>query len=143
MIYFLDASALVKKYIAEAGSDRLRGLVRARRSFAVCRPSSVEVPAALARRAREGDLSREIAQRHATQFTEDLAQMRIVELKAPVLKLAEELVWTHALRAYDAVQLGGALHLGRASGSSVTFVAADGPLCEAAEARQLKLERLG
>lgn len=143
MIYFLDASAVVKKYIAEAGSDRFRALVRARRSFAVSRLSSVEVPAALARRAREGDLSREIAQRHATQYAEDVAQMRIVELRAPVLELAEQLVWTHALRAYDAVQLGAALHLRRASGSSVTFVAADGPLCDAAEAQQLKLERLG
>ena len=143
MIFFLDASAMVKKYIAEAGSGRLRELIRARRDFAVARISGVEVPAALARRAREGDLPREVARRHAAQYEEDSGAMRIVELRPPVLRLATALVWRHALRAYDALQLAAALHLKSSAQVALTFVAADGPLCDAAKAEGLKLERLG
>ena len=142
MIYFLDASAIVKKYIAERGSDRLRALVRARREFAIARVSQVEVPAALARRAREGDLRRDVAERHAAQFDDDVAAMRVVELRPPVLNIASRLVWAHPLRAYDALQLAAAIHLKRMSQTAVTFVAADGPLCDAAAAAELKLERL-
>lgn len=47
-----------------------------------------------------------VAERHAIQCAKDVAQMRIVEPRAPVLELAEQLVLTHALRAHDAVQPG-------------------------------------
>lgn len=142
MIFFLDASAIVKRYLEEAGSERIRSLVRARREFALSRLSHVEVPAALARRAREGALTREVALRHADQFEVDAATVRIIELRPPVLKIAGDLVWAHALRAYDALQLAAALHLERSTQTSVTFVAADGVLCDAALARELKVERL-
>ncbi|MBI3182665.1 MAG: type II toxin-antitoxin system VapC family toxin [Myxococcales bacterium] len=143
MIFFLEASAMVKKYIAEPGTERLETLVRTRRDLAVCRVTHVELPAALARRARAGDLSREVARRHAAQYEADAASLRIVELRPPVLILAAKLVWNHALRAFDALQLGAALHLGRASQAPLTFVAADGPLCDAAQAEGLRVERLG
>lgn len=143
MIYFLDASAMVKKYIVEPGTERLRALITARRRFAIGRVSQVEVPAALARRARNGDLKREIAQRHAAQFEQDVASMQVVEMRPAVLALARQLVWEHPLRAYDALQLAGALQLKRMSQIPVTFVGADGPLCDAARDEALKVERLG
>ncbi len=43
MIYFLDASALVKRYVREPGSDLVRGLVRRKRRMAASGVSSVEV----------------------------------------------------------------------------------------------------
>lgn len=143
MIFFLDASAIVKKYVAEPGSARIDTLVRTRRDLAVSRISHVEVPAALARRARQGDIPQTVARRHAAQYEEDTANMRVVELRPRVLGLATELVCVHPLRAYDAVQLASALHLKRTSRAAVTFVAADSPLCDAAEAEELRVQRLG
>ena len=49
MIYFLDASALVKRYIDEPGSDAIRDLVRKKRRIAASSLSGLEVPAALFR----------------------------------------------------------------------------------------------
>ena len=48
MIWFLDASALVKRYVREPGSDVVRGLVRRRRRLAAAAVSLVEVLACFA-----------------------------------------------------------------------------------------------
>ena len=74
---------------------------------------------------------------------EDLQEMRVVELQAPVLELAAELVWQHPLRAYDALQLGSALRLARATGLAVTFLCSDTKLCQAASKERLRVQRVG
>ena len=143
MIYFLDASALVKRYVLEPGTDEVRALIRKRRRLAASSVSSVEVPSALWRRARKGDLSREQAERHADQAALDLAAMDVVQVRAPVLALAADLVARHPLRAYDAIQLASALRLAREAGLSLTFACADAALAEAAEAEKVRALRVG
>src|SRR4029079_5667844 len=49
MIYFLDASALAKRYLVEVGTDRVRQLFRRNSVIAVARISEVEVASALVR----------------------------------------------------------------------------------------------
>lgn len=142
MIYFLDASAWVKRYIEEQGSDFVRGLIRRRADVAVSRISAIEVPAAFARRVRAKDLSRKAAQAHASRLAKDLFAVLVVEPRPPVFKLAGELVWRHPLRAYDALQLASALHLCRAGGVPMMFVCADGVLSRAATAEGLKGRKL-
>jgi predicted nucleic acid-binding protein len=143
VIHFLDASAVVKRYVREPGTDVVLTLFRGRRSLSVSRLSAAEVPAALARRARVGDLAREAARTAAARFEADLPSFDIVEVRSRVVSLAAELVWQADLRAYDAVQLACALHLSDSGGVPVTFVAADGSLLTAARARKLKTLRVG
>lgn len=138
MTYFLDASALVKRYVKEPGSEIVRQLVRKRVRLAASIVSSVEVPAALFRRARQGDLAIDQARRHAAQVMSDLDQIEVVEVRAAVLDLAADLVSRHPLRAYDAIQLASALRLLREGGLAMTFVCADRTLCAAASAEGLK-----
>ncbi len=143
MIYFLDTSALVKKYIVERGTERIKALVQMKRDLAISRLATVELPAALARRTREGDIDEQVARGQMEQFDRDTMGLRIVELRPPVLELARKVAWSRALRAFDALQLAAALHLKRTAAVVVTFVAADGPLCSGATAEGLKVERLG
>jgi uncharacterized protein len=143
MIYFLDASALAKRYLAERGSDRVRSLIQKRKDLAVSRISKVEIAAALSRRARRGELEEDAARGLPQQMDEDLQEMRIVELRPPVLELAAALVWQHPLRAYDALQLGSALRLARATGLAVTFLCSDTDLCRAASEQGLRVQRIG
>ena len=138
MIYFLDASALVKRYIREPGSAAVRSLLRRRRTLAVSAVSAVEVPSALWRRARLGDLSTELARRFADQLPFDLEAMDVVEVRAPVLELAAQLVEQHPLRADDAIQLASALRLAREARLALTFACSDGPLRDAATAEGIK-----
>ena len=135
MIYFLDASALVKAYVRDAGTEDVRKLLR--RTLAVSAVSLVEVTSAIRRRAREGALSQPHADLVAAAVKADLRAMWIVEARRPVLEVAAALVGLHPLRASDAVQLASALTLAKRAGA-VTFVCSDALLTEAARKEGLR-----
>jgi predicted nucleic acid-binding protein len=143
VIHFLDASALVKRYVREPGTDTIASLFRRARAIAVSRLSMAEVPAALARRARRRDLDDGRARAAALRFESDLADFGVVEVRPRVLAQAAELVWTADLRAYDAVQLASAVELSRQGATPVTFVAADAVLLRAAASQGLKALSVG
>jgi uncharacterized protein len=142
VIHFLDSSALVKRYVDEPGTTDIAALFRGKRDLAASRLAAVEVPSALARRAREGDLATADARRNARQMATDLASFRLVELRPLVVDLGAALTWRHPLRAYDAVQLASALRLKSATGLAVTFWCADKVLRDAARAEGLRIHRV-
>jgi predicted nucleic acid-binding protein len=55
--YFLDSSALVKRYQYEVGSDRLADILVDADRLAVSRLAQLEVSAAIVRRARDSNAS--------------------------------------------------------------------------------------
>jgi uncharacterized protein len=131
----------VKRYLREEGSDKVRPLFR--KKVAASAISGVEVPSALWRRAREGDVSEARARALVKKVVEDLAEMIVVEVRRPVLERARELVARHPLRAYDAVQLACASLLSERAETAVTFICADQRLCEVAVAEQLRSMNVG
>jgi predicted nucleic acid-binding protein len=143
LIHFLDASALVKRYVSEPGSEAVRALFRGRRRLGASAVSLVEVTAALFRRWRAGELTPEVARGGAPQVALDLEEFELVEVRPPVLAFAAELVVRHPLRAYDAIQLACAVRLARSAGVALTFVCADRDLLTAAVAEGLKARRTG
>jgi len=57
-VYFLDTSALVKRYVAEAGSDRVMSVVgEPGATIVIADLARVEFASALRRRVREGDVT--------------------------------------------------------------------------------------
>jgi predicted nucleic acid-binding protein len=135
LIYFLDASALVKAYVREAGTEDVRKLLR--RTLAVSAISLVEVTSAIRRRAREGAVSQPHADAAAAAVRADIREMWMVEARRPVLEVAADLVGRHPLRAYDAVQLASALTLVKRI-RAVTFVCSDALLTETARNEGLR-----
>ena len=133
----------MKRYRREPGTDFVRSIGRGRRNLAASRLSAVEVPAALARRVRQGDLPVKEARAHASRVPADLAEMRVVEIRPAVVELAAEIVWRRSLRAYDALQLAAAVRLARESGVAVTFTCSDADLCHAAAQEGLRVHRVG
>ena len=105
MIYFLDASALVKRCVKEGGSEDVRRLVRRKARLATSVLTGVEIPSALARRAREGDLPLDGAREHSRRVASDLSETHVVAARPQVLEVATELVWRHPLRAAGPFQL--------------------------------------
>lgn len=128
----------MKRYLKEHGSEVIAALFRGRKELAVARVAELEVSAALAKRARAGDLAPEEARRHAQDLSADLDGFRVVELRPPVLGIAYDLVWRSSLRAYDALQLASALRLAHATGLALTFWCADRQLCAVAKAEGLR-----
>lgn len=133
--YFLDSSALVKRYARETGTAWMIGLFRraAGHRLYIARITGVEVAAALARKRRGANLTADEATRSLARLRRDLSQrLRIVEITSALLTNAMALAEKHGLRGYDAVQLGALLEANherlRQNLSPLVLVAADNEL---------------
>jgi predicted nucleic acid-binding protein len=142
--YYLDSSALIKRYVAEPSSGWLRGTVfeSADALLLTSKVTMVEVWSALARRKREASISLDHHADALQAFREDcLKRYRFVEFEEPVYELAGRLVSRHPLRVYDAVQLASALVADRAlTGAGLAlpaFLCADDRLLAVAQAEEL------
>ena len=142
MSTFADSSALVKLYADEDGHEYIRELV----SVAVAQLARVEVPAALWRKQRMGELSAEDASLLTADFEADYfgadsepPRFAAVAATGRVFDEAARLCASRGLRAYDAVQLSSALAVRRADRSCVAFAAFDRPLRTAAAAEGFQL----
>jgi len=145
--YYLDASALVKRYVDEVGSDWLRATIAPAQLslFFTSRMTIVEVISAFARRAREGSLSSEEFAIARDAFQSDcLNEYQIMPPSMTVIDLACALLEQHPLRAYDATHLAtalGAQQFLTAQGyPPLTFLSADDRLNHAATAEGLAVD---
>ena len=135
MTVFADASALVKLYADESDSASVAGLD----PVVVSAVSRVEVPAALWRKVRTGELTPDdarllVAEFEADWFGDAQARPRFVAAAVTprVLDDAAGLTGSHGLRAYDAVQLASARAATAADPGCDHFAAFDSALRRAA-----------
>ncbi len=131
MIRYFDASAVVKRYVREAGSNLVRRLLTGVPP-ATSRLSEVEVASAVVRRCREGALSIAARDRVLRALAADLTAFHLIELTDETAGLARTLLLRHALRAGDAIQLASCLVLQQALRSPLPMVVFDSRLREAA-----------
>jgi predicted nucleic acid-binding protein len=132
---YFDTSALVKRYVVEAGSVYLRTLLR-RYDVISSAVIPVELCSALRRRREEGRLSDTILTRMLHRLRTDLATWRLVPVADEVLALARERVLEHPLRSLDAIHVASAESMRRA-GLVLPFITAD--VRQAGAARTLGL----
>ncbi|MFZ5539181.1 MAG: type II toxin-antitoxin system VapC family toxin [Pseudomonadota bacterium] len=137
MIVYLDASALVKRYVAEAGSADVAATVAASRLLATAVISRAEVTAALAKAVRLGWVSRKAATAGLADFDADWPDLIRLEVSEAVVARAAALAWRQGLRGYDAVHLASALHWQEALGDLVTVATYDRELWRGARASGL------
>jgi predicted nucleic acid-binding protein len=137
MAVFADSSALVKLYADEAGHERVRALEQ----VVVAQIARVEVPAALWRKNRMGELSAGAAAVLVAAFEADWfgteqepRRFEIIRVSASVVEDAARLTGVHGLRAHDAMQLATARAVRTADPGVATFVAFDRALSAAAAA---------
>lgn len=136
MIRYFDASALVKRYVREMGSTRVRRLL-ASGTAATSRLSEVEVQSGIVRRAREGAFTITQRDRMLSTLQRDVPALAMVEMTPEITADARGLLLRYTLRAGDAVQLASCLYLQRQLAQAVPLVAFDGRLVAAARAEGL------
>ncbi len=145
--YYLDTSALVKRYANEAGTAWINALIdpAARHTLYTVRLTRPETIAALRRKARTGEMTLAEASGAARAFRRAWRRRyRIVAATAAVAERAMDLAEQHGLRGYDAVHLAAALAVAdirqRHGLSALTFVSADTDQREAAVIEGLLVE---
>jgi uncharacterized protein len=138
-VYFLDSSALVKRYRQEAGSEQVLALMDNGERLVIARLAHVEVAAPIMRRGRAATISQSDLEAALSILERDVRDsFDLVELDSPVLERAVAMTRTHALRGADAIQLACALFArDDAAGVEFAVVGSDKELNEAAAAEDL------
>ena len=131
---YFDTSALIKRYVDEAGRRDVLRLLR-RRDVVTSAILPIELRSALRRRVSEGTLDGERAPEILKRVTIERDFWALIEVSRDVLVAAETLVATHPLRALDAIHVASAqLFAGRLAAPKLLFVSADARQASAAAA---------
>lgn len=145
--YFLDSSALAKRYVREIGTAWVTQILHptAGNAIHLARITGVEVVSAIARRGRTGSLPAPLVVAALAQLRADFGTIfHFTDLAPFLLDRAMDLAEVHPLRGYDAVQRAAALHVNvlclRRGQSALTFVSADAVLNAAAAAEGLLVD---
>lgn len=134
MRVFFDSSALVKRYIREAGTDDVLAWCDRATELAVAVIAVPEVISAFRRLVREGRLSGTQYAPLKADLGADLADAVVCELSAQVVQRAIAALEAHPLHAMDALHIAAAL-----VGTADVFVSADARQCAAAGALGLQV----
>ncbi|MBI3538012.1 MAG: type II toxin-antitoxin system VapC family toxin [Chloroflexi bacterium] len=152
-VFFMDTSAIVKRYLNETGSEWVRQTCTEHdaetgeqlHTILIAEIAYVEVAAAIAKRTmRTKEISETEGKDAYRLFIEHSEnEYELVPLTFTRIRPAADLALKYALRAYDAVQLSLAFHaneLLKENNLSLTFIASDKTLLQAAQAEGLAVE---
>lgn len=133
MSLYVDASALLKRYVAEGDSAECERILRSDPSLITARHTWVEVVRNLYRLLEGADRKAGEA-----AFRDDWQAFHVVELDEQTCERAADLAKTHSVRTLDALHLAAAQRVG---GTSFPFVTYD--VRQAQSARALGMTVLG
>ena len=133
MILYLDASALVKRYVAEPGSAEVSEAIAQAEVVGTALISRAEVAAALAKAVRVRALASGEAWNGLQVFRSEWLDLMRVQVTELAVARADAFAWEYALRGYDAVHLAAATVWQDAVGEQVTLASFDRHLWRAAE----------
>lgn len=145
--YFFDSSAIVKRYVNEAGTVWVQSITdpRAGNFIYIASVTSVEVVAAITRRKKAGSISPNDAALAISEFRSHLFNEYFeIEIRHLIVSSAMLMAESHALRGYDAIQLASGLEINsnlQSVGTQIlTFISSDNDLNAAAEAEGLVID---
>jgi predicted nucleic acid-binding protein len=140
---YFDTSALIKRYIEEAGRREVLRLLR-RNNCVVSAVMPVEVRSALRRRVAEESLDAKRLPAILKRLAADRSFWTVIDVSIDVLAAAERLTDVHPLRALDAIHVASARLFGSRIGSTAfTFVSADKRQTNTAEALGIRTQYIG
>jgi len=148
--YFLDSSALAKRYIVEPGTQWIRKITASTSPHPILTAeiTQVELISAAARRSREGQISTTVLPLIRAAIDRHFAGNYLVVQQTPlIISRAKDLLQAYPLRAYDAIQLSSALEAAlrvqSGGNNDFVFVSADQRLLNIAVAEGLMTDDPG
>ena len=133
MIAYMDASALVKRYVEEAGTEEVSRLISESEVVGTSAVTRVEVAAALSRAKDTGVLTHEDAMLALEAFRSDWESLVRIQTTEMLLSRAEEVAWKQGLNGRDATHLAAAIFWQEMLGDPVAVLTYDRSLWDAAQ----------
>ena len=122
---YLDTSALLKRYLNEAGAEETRQFLERAEEIATIVIARVETASALARLAFSRSITEEEGERVWKEFSDDWTIITRLQVTAQAIERAASLARQYRLRGYDAVHLAAALLWQESIGEQVTLATFD------------------
>ena len=137
-LFYVDTSALVKRYHIELGSDQVdRLFADPDASLVTANLAVTELTSALDRKCQDGALTREgLAQVLAVAAQDLLAEFWLLELDRTHIRRSQQLILQHHLRTLDALHLAAILSI---KDLHPVLVSADARLLQAADREGIEL----
>lgn len=135
MKVFFDSSALAKRYIKEAGSEKIERLLKKASSLGLSSLCPVEIISAMCRRRRELDLTADQYLLAKRALIDDARDAEIVNVVPKVVGKAISILEKEQLRAINAIHVGSALEW-----KAALFVSSDKKQVTAASHAGLRTE---
>ena len=133
MIVYLDTSSLVKLYVDETGSDRIREISRQASVISTSKVAYAEARSAFARKQKEGGFSHRTLRRIVEDFNRDWESYFVIEITDGLIRSAGDLAEKHLLRGFDSIHLASAIQLKNKTRSETYFSSTDLRLNQSAE----------
>lgn len=135
--FFVDTSALAKRYIIEQGSSWVQSWIEpaAGHIIIVCDITPIEMFSLMIRRQNEGIFTADAVAKLRVDFLVHLeTEYLVVELDSNLCVQARDLVNRHRTRTLDAIQLASAIRASQILNEPIKFISADETLLKAAAA---------
>jgi predicted nucleic acid-binding protein len=133
MILYMDTSALIKRYIEEAGSEEVVALMHEADMIGTALITRVEMAGTITRAMRGNRLPEQDGLEILQDFRSDWSGFQLIHIDHALIARADSLASIHGLRGYDAVHLACALTWQGLLDVSVKFATYDRELHEAAK----------
>jgi predicted nucleic acid-binding protein len=109
MILYIDTSALVKRYVAETGSEEVNALIEQAETVGSVMLTRVEMASALAKAVRMNWVENEDAENAWQDFLSHWQSFARLPVTPALVERAARLAWEYGLRGYDATHFAAAL----------------------------------
>lgn len=134
MIVYMDTSALVKRYLREADSEKVIALLsEPDHLFGSSVITKVEISAAFQKGVRMNVVPSTMAAEIWGDFLDHWQAFTRLRVTAGSIEKASDIAWKYGLRGYDSLHLAAALLWQEALDTSVVFAAIDHDLLQASQ----------
>jgi predicted nucleic acid-binding protein len=133
MIVYLDTSSLVKLYVEEIDSEKIKNVARDAAVISTAKVAYAEARAAFARKQKEDGFSLSVLRKIVEDLNRDWENYFVVEITDGLIRFAGDIAERYLLRGFDAIHLASAIHLKDRMNSEIYFSSYDARLNQSAE----------
>ncbi len=137
MIVYLDTSSLVKLYVEETGSEKIKDIAYNATVISTSKVAYAEARAAFARKQKEDGFSITNLRKIVEDLNRDWESYFIIEITDGLIRSAGDIAEKHLLRGFDSIHLASAINLKDKTGAEIYFSSNDAKLNRAAEKEKI------
>ncbi len=133
MIVYLDTSSLVKLYVEEIDSEKIKNFAHNAAVVSTSKIAYAEARAAFVKKQKERGFSPKDLKKIVEDFNRDWESYFVIEITDGLIRFAGDMAEKYILRGFDSIHLSSAIHLKNRTSSDVHFSSFDTRLNLSAE----------